>query len=143
MLKQRSAEKGQTAREQSAREYDEHKACRDTQQQLRSKYNLINKLATKQPRASVARNLDGEATKLAALPGPHASAITKLSNRAQKVVLNNKGHVACLEALKGEFGDRLMASASATTTPRLLKAFLNALYVREVDVLPPKLGLEM
>ena len=75
----------------------------------------------KQPSASVARNLDGEAT----LPGPYASAITKLSDHAHEEVLNNESHVACLDALKDKFG--LMTSA--TTTLRLLKAFLNALYV--------------
>ena len=48
-------------------------------------------------------------------------------------------HVACLESLKDEFG----LLTSATTAPELLKCFLNALYVREVVVLPLNLGLEM
>ena len=46
--------------------------------------------------------------------------------------------VADLGALKGEFG----LLTSATTTPGLLKAMLNVLYVRSVDVLrsPESLG---
>ena len=80
------------------------------------------------------------ATKLMAPSGIHASAITRLSNRIHKEVLNDKSHVACLEYLKDEFG----LLTSATTLPGLLKCFLKALYyVRQVDVLPMQLGLEM
>ena len=63
------------------------------------------------------------ATKLLAPSGAHASAITRLSNRAHKV-LYDESLVACLESLKGEFG----LLTSATTAPGLLKCFLNALY---------------
>ena len=65
------------------------------------------------------------ATKLCAPSGAHASAITKLSNRAHKEVLDDESHVACLESLKDEFG----LLTSATTAPGLLKFFLNALYI--------------
>ena len=44
-----------------------------------------------------------------------------------------------LESLKDEFG----LLTSATTAPGLLKCFLNALYVRKVDVIPVQLGLAM
>ena len=54
MLKQRSAEKGQNAREQAAREYEERKARQDEQEQAR-----LDKLAKKNARNNVARNLDG------------------------------------------------------------------------------------
>ena len=54
MLKQRSAEKGQNAREQAAREYEERKARRDEQEQAR-----LDQLAKKNARNTVARNLDG------------------------------------------------------------------------------------
>ena len=70
-------------------------------------------------------------------------ASTNLSNHARKEALNDERHLACLhaQALKGEF----CLITSATSTPKLLKLkeFFNAPYVREVDVLPPKLGLEM
>ena len=79
------------------------------------------------------------ATKLQAPSGAHASAITKLSNRVHKEVLYDESHVACLESLKDEFG----LLTSATTAPGLLKCFLNALYVRKVDVIPVQLGLAM
>ena len=79
------------------------------------------------------------ATKLQAPPGAHASAITKLSNRVHKEVLYDESHVACLESLKDEFG----LLTSATTAPGLLKCFLNAMYVRKVDVIPVQLGLAM
>ena len=55
ILKQRSAEKGQNAREQAACEYEERKARRDAQEQAR-----IDKLAKKNPRNNVARNLDDD-----------------------------------------------------------------------------------
>ena len=71
------------------------------------------------------------ATKLSAPPGIHASAITKLSNRVHRKVLNAESHVACVESLTGAFG----ILASATTAPGLWKCFLNALYVRKVDVI--------
>ena len=58
-------------------------------------------------------------------------------------VLNDESYdnviVACLESLKDEFG----LLTSATTAPGLLKCFLNALYVRKVDVIPMQLGLAM
>ena len=54
MLKQRSAEKGQNAREQAQREYEDRKARRDEQEQAR-----LDKLAKKNSRNTVARNLDG------------------------------------------------------------------------------------
>ena len=54
MLKQRSAEKGQNTREQAAREYEERKVRRDEQEQAR-----LDKLAKKNSRTNVARNLDG------------------------------------------------------------------------------------
>ena len=49
--------------------------------------------------------------------------------------------MSCLESLKyvGEFG----LLASATTALRLLRCSLNAPCVREVNVIPPGLGLEM
>ena len=58
-------------------------------------------------------------------PCRRASAIARLSNRAHK----DEGHAACLEALKGEFC--LVASGMATTTPRLLGAFLRVLKCTE------------
>ena len=42
------------------------------------------------------------------------------------------------ESLKDEFG----LLTSAITTPGLLKATLNALYVRSVDVLPQRFGVD-
>ena len=54
VLKQRSAEKGENAREQAARDYEERKARRDEQEQAR-----LDKLAKKNSRNTVARNLDG------------------------------------------------------------------------------------
>ena len=51
-------------------------------------------------------------------------------------VLNNETHVACLESVKDESG----LLTSATTAPGLLKCFLNALYVREVDGISLKLA---
>ena len=79
------------------------------------------------------------ATKLTAPSGTHASAITMLPNHVHKEVLYDETHVACLGSLKAEFG----LLTSATTAPGLLKCFLNALYVQEVDVPPLELGLEM
>ena len=179
VLKQRSAEKGQHAREQTQREYEDRKTRRDEQEQAR-----LDKLAKKNARTNVARNLDGtcnggffaslggddianapegtpsavleylrgglrdantkaalRATKLQAPSGAHASAITnsKLSDRVHKEVLYDESYVACLESLKDEF-DLL---TSATTAPGLLQCFLNALYVRKVDVIPMHLGLAM
>lgn len=176
VLKQRSAEKGQNARERAQRDYEDRKTRRDEQEQAR-----LDKLAKKNSRNTVARNLDGignggffaslggdenptpeetpsavleylrgrlreantkealRATKLQAPSGAHASAITKLSNRVHKEVLYDESHVACLESLKDEFG----LLTSATTAPGLLKCFLNALYVRKVDVIPVQLGLAM
>ena len=55
VLKQRSAEKGQNAREEAAREYEERKARRDEAEQQR-----LDKLAKKNARNNVARNLDGD-----------------------------------------------------------------------------------
>ena len=54
-------------------------------------------------------------TKLSAPSGADALAITKLSNRVHKEVLNDESHVACLESLKDEFG--LLVLTSATTAP--------------------------
>lgn len=160
-------------------EYEDREARRDEQEQAR-----LDKLAKKNSRNTVARNLDGignggffaslggdenptpeetplavleylrgrlreantkealRATKLQAQSGAHASAITRLSNRVHKEVLYDESHVACLdrpESLKDEFG----LLTSATTAPGLLKCFLNALYVRKVDVIPVQLGLAM
>ena len=47
------------------------------------------------------------ATKLSAPSGVRASSITKLSNRIHSEVLHDESHVACLEALKDEFGLRV------------------------------------
>ena len=76
-------------------------------------------------------------TRLNAPMGPIASGITKLSNLVYKQVLSDERHVANLESLKGEFG----IGTTAATTPGLLKAFMNVLYVREVDVIPQQLGI--
>ena len=54
VLKQRSAEKGQNAREQAAREYEDRVARGDEQEQAR-----LDKAAKKNARTNVARNLDG------------------------------------------------------------------------------------
>ena len=54
MLKQRSAEKGQNARERAHREYEDRKTRRDKQEQA-----LLDKLAEGNSRNAVARNLDG------------------------------------------------------------------------------------
>ena len=55
MLKQRSAEKGQNAREQAQREYEERKIRRDEQEQAR-----LDELAKKKnARNNAVRNLDG------------------------------------------------------------------------------------
>ena len=45
--------------------------------------------------------------------------------------------MASLESLKDEFG----IGTTAATTPGLLKAFLNVLYVRAVDVVPDEIGV--
>ena len=42
-----------------------------------------------------------------------------------------------LESLKGEFG----ISTAAATAPGLLKAILNCVYVRQIDVTPHDLGV--
>ena len=47
-------------------------------------------------------------------------------------------HLAKLESMKDEFG----LLTSATATPGLLKAMLNALYMQSVDVLPRKFGVD-
>ena len=52
-------------------------------------------------------------------------------------MLSDERHVANLESLKGEFG----IGTTAATTPGLLKAFLNVLYVRTVDVVPEDIGV--
>ena len=84
------------------------------------------------------------ATELLAPSGIHASAITRLSNHIQKEVLNDKSmrNLSCLEPPKG---DREFGLLTSAMPPGLLKYFLNALYVRQVDVLPlhAQLGLEM
>ena len=54
VLKQRSAEKGRTAREQAQRDYEDRKTRRDEQEQAR-----LDKLAKKNSRNAVVRNLDG------------------------------------------------------------------------------------
>ena len=61
--------------------------------------------------------------------------ITKLANLVHKQVLSDERHVANLESLKDEFG----IGTTAATTPGLLKAFMNVLYVREVAVIPQQL----
>ena len=58
--------------------------------------------------------------------GPIASGITKLANLVHRQVLRDERHVVNLESLKDEFG----IGTTAATTPGLLKAFLNVLYVR-------------
>ena len=68
---------------------------------------------------------------------PIASRITKLANLVHRQVLSDERHVANLESLKDEFG----IGTTAATTPGLLKAFLNVLYVREVVVIPQELGV--
>ena len=50
--------------------------------------------------------------------GARASAITELSNRAHREVLNDEGHVACLESLKDEVG--LLTSATTTKASGLV-----------------------
>ena len=45
--------------------------------------------------------------------------------------------MANLESLKDEFG----IGTTAATTPGLMKAFLNVLYVQAVDVVPEQLGV--
>ena len=79
------------------------------------------------------------ATRLSAPSGAVHSAITKLSNQTHKQILFEEQYVASLESLKDKFG-RL---TSATTTPGLLKAMLNALCVQRVDVLPHTLGVDV
>ena len=76
-------------------------------------------------------------TRLNALMGPNASGITKLANLVHRQVLSDERHVANLESLKDEFG----IGTTAATTPGLLKAFLNVLYVRAVDVVPEDIGV--
>ena len=71
-------------------------------------------------------------TRLNASMGPIASGITKLANLVHKQVLCDERHVANLESLKDEFG----IGTTAATSPGLLKAFMNVLYVREVAVIP-------
>ena len=173
-IKQRSAEKGQKARANAEREYEERKQKRDRAEQAR-----IDRQIAK--RADVARNLDEptegvgffasiceapldtnkedlplkaleylrerlttansketlHGTRLNAPMGPIASGITKLANLIHRQVLSEERHVASLESLKDEFG----IGTTAATTPGLLKAFLNVLYVRTVDVLPEDIGV--
>ena len=69
--------------------------------------------------------------------GPIAAGITKLANLVHRQVLSDERHVANLESLKDEFG----IGTTAATTPGLLKAFLNVLYVRAVDVVPEQIGV--
>ena len=69
--------------------------------------------------------------------GPIASGIAKLANLVHRQMPSDKRHVANLESLKDEFG----IGTTADTTPGLLKAFLNVLYVRAVDVVPEQLGV--
>ena len=66
-----------------------------------------------------------------------ASGITKLANLVHRQVLSDEQHVANLESLKDEVG----IGTTAATTPGLLKAFVNVLYVREVDVILQELGV--
>ena len=63
--------------------------------------------------------------------------ITKLSNQINKQILFEEQYVGNLESPKDEFG----LLTSATTTPGLLKAMLNALYMQSVDVLPQQFGI--
>ena len=79
------------------------------------------------------------ATRLSAPSGNVSSAITKLFNQIHKQILFKEQHVVNLEFLKDEFG----LLTSATTTPGLLKAMLNALHMRSVDVLPQKFGVDV
>ena len=53
------------------------------------------------------------------------------------LVLSDERHVANLESLKDEYG----IGTTVDTTPELLKALLNVLYVRAVDVAPQELGV--
>ena len=76
-------------------------------------------------------------TRLDVRMGLIASGIEKLANLVHRQVLGDERHVANLESLKDEFG----IGTTAATTPELLKAFLNAWYVRTVDVVPEQLGV--
>ena len=165
MLTQRSVEKGQNAREQAQRDYEDRKTRRDEQEQAR-----LDKLAKKNLRNTVARNLDGignggffaslggdenptctpegtctpsavldylrgrlrdantkeplRATKLSAPSGVHASAITKLSNRVHKEVLNDESHVACLEIPQGRVWFTYICHYSTWATEVLSKCIV-------------------
>ena len=79
------------------------------------------------------------ATRLSAPSGIISSAITKRSNQIHKQIIFEEQNVANLESLKDEFGLLTLA----TTTPGLLKAVLNALYMRSADVLPQKFGVDV
>ena len=81
------------------------------------------------------------ATRLSAPSGIISSAITKLSNQIHEQILFEEQHVSNLGSLKDEFG----LLTSATTTPGLLKAMLNVLYVRSVDVhaIPQRFGADV
>ena len=76
-------------------------------------------------------------TKVSAPMGPIASGITKLVNLVHRQVLSDGRHVENLESLKDEFG----IGTAAATTPGLLYAFLNVLYVRAVVVIPQNRGV--
>ena len=80
-----------------------------------------------------------QATRLSAPSGHMSLAITKLSNQIHTHILLEEQYVANLESRKDEFG----LCTLATTTPDLLKDMLNASYVRSVDVLPPKFGIDV
>ena len=78
-------------------------------------------------------------TRLNAPMGPIASGILcmKLANLVHRQVLSDERHAANPESLKGEFG----IGTAASTTLGLLKAFINVLYVRAVDVVPEQSGV--
>ena len=78
-------------------------------------------------------------TRLNAPMGPIASGITNLTDLVFRQVLSDERHVANLESLQDDFG----IGTTAATTPGLLKAFLNVLYVQAVDVVPDQLGVVM
>ena len=78
------------------------------------------------------------ATRLSVAPGNIPSAIKTQSNQIPKQILFEEQHAADLESLKDEFG----LITSATTTPGLLKGMLNAFYMRSVNVLPQRFGVD-
>ena len=169
-ITQRSAEKGQPARENAAREYEERKAKRDQAEQdriekdNRKRANVARNLAVKTESKGVFASLGETSTRPAKYTplttlqylreqltaannkepiygtkpnvsnGPISSGITKLSNLIHKQMLNGEMHVSNLKSRKDEFG----ISTTAATTPGLLKAILNCLYVDDINIVTPR-----